>query len=298
MAMAWAAACLSLCAQDNKARENEQEAVRALEQIATAQVTFREKDLDSNALADYWVGDVSGLYRIAEPAGPIKLIPEALAKADMAPRHESKLLGKPLTDKPVPYHGYLFKVIPNHRAVNDALEKYDAGGGVNADRYAVCAIPADYGKTGTRTYVVSEAGLVHSKDTGGKAVDYFPQEVWDCRGQLKDIGAHSEIYRLNFGGPDQNLPENVGLDYFVELKRTLEMGDDGSDLFKCPEGGKRRGPAKDINVAKNYADSDPIVVCEHPDGTLRALTRGYRVVEIRKEDEEQYKRALEGTTDK
>jgi hypothetical protein len=54
VAMAWAAACLSLCAQDDKARENECEAVRALKQIANAQVTFMETDPDRNAINDYF----------------------------------------------------------------------------------------------------------------------------------------------------------------------------------------------------------------------------------------------------
>jgi hypothetical protein len=303
-------------AQEDKAEENKIRIFLALRRMIDAQITFKTEDLDGNAVNDYWVGDISGLYRITPPgkAGPIRMIDEEVAKADIAPLAESKLLGQPLTDKPAPYLGYWFKVVPNRQTGKDSIEKYDQGGGVNADRFAVCAIPADQSKT-RRTYIVSESGLVFAKDTGGKPVDCFPmapgEDGWKwpeakairkspddltCRSQLEGIREIVTAYRVMFGGPQYRLPDKTGSAYFTEIKKVLEHDDDGSAWFKCPSGGRRRGPAKDVNDAMK--SSDTMIVCEHSDGALHVLDIGFRCLEIGKKDEEAYRRALEATTDR
>ena len=64
---------------------NERAASVSLKTVATAETDFRTNDRDSNGIHDYWVGDVSGLYRYTVNNKEIKLIEKSLADADASP---------------------------------------------------------------------------------------------------------------------------------------------------------------------------------------------------------------------
>ena len=65
---------------------NERNASASLKTVATAEVDFRQNDRDGNALNDYWVDDIQGLYSIENnPGNPIRLIESPVARADAAP---------------------------------------------------------------------------------------------------------------------------------------------------------------------------------------------------------------------
>src|SRR5436190_232031 len=54
---------------------NERSASSSLKTLATAEADFKANDRDGNGLKDFWVGDVSGLYRYTMTNGrEIKLI--------------------------------------------------------------------------------------------------------------------------------------------------------------------------------------------------------------------------------
>jgi hypothetical protein len=154
---------------------NERNALGTLKQLCSVQVTFKTLDLDENAINDYWVGDLSCLYR-REPGGKgaLRLIELAMAQADAAPIKEGKDIGKSLCERPEPKAGYLFRVIPEYEEADGKFVKYDQGAGRNVDRFGACAYPAEYGKAGKLTFIVSEGGTLFKKDTGGKPVDRFP----------------------------------------------------------------------------------------------------------------------------
>lgn len=129
-------------------------------------VSAEEQYLQSEGGA-YWVRDVSGLYRKLSPAGrEIMILPPGVAGADAVPvPAEEGVIGKPLGDKPDPKAGYLFKTI----AADETGAPYEG-----SRKFAFCAFPADYGKSGAKTFIVNQEGKVHAKDTGGKPVDQWP----------------------------------------------------------------------------------------------------------------------------
>lgn len=157
----------------------ERNASGTLKTMGTIQAMMRSNDMDNNQINDYWVGDVSGVYRIKSGDSPIKLCDLAMAMADAKPLPGGKEaggadLGEPLTPRPVPKTGYLFQAIPRYGAGEGKSEPYNNGKNRNNDRYGYCAFPANYPSTGRLTFILSEGGTVYKKDTGGKAVEEFP----------------------------------------------------------------------------------------------------------------------------
>lgn len=157
-----------------RVRGDERYAARSLRQFGSVEVTFKCSDSDQNAVNDYWVGDISGLYRINPENQEIRMIELRIAEADAAPWPKSKLMGDRLVKRPVPARGYLFQVIPEYEIEPGTRVKYDQGGGFNVDRFGICCCPADYGNGARRTFIVSEGGTIYSKDTRGKPAAYFP----------------------------------------------------------------------------------------------------------------------------
>src|ERR1019366_2659309 len=87
--------------------------------------------------------------------------------------------------KPVPYHGYYFHILK--------AQGPDADGGaadyvVNGEMiggFALVAFPAEYGVSGILTFVVSQHGIVYSKDLGANTMTlarqitrFNPDKTW------------------------------------------------------------------------------------------------------------------------
>jgi hypothetical protein len=165
---------------------NERNASFTLKTFATAQADFRSNDRDANRLNDFWVGDVSGLYRI-DAGEAIKLIEESAAAADARPcvpldKAGSFPAGKEAAKfvalgKPAPKAGYWFAAVPSYEDETGATVKYDQGNGRNASMFGFCTYPAEHPKTGKFTYLISEYYTVWKKDTGGKPVELMPQDL-------------------------------------------------------------------------------------------------------------------------
>ena len=168
---------------------NDRNASATLRTLATAEADFRANDRDANRVNDFWVADVSGLYRI-DAGGSIRLIEQADALADAKPcvpldkegllpgaakEHASKLVAM---GKPAPKAGYWFAVIEKYQAEKGAEKgaeiRYNDGNGRSSAKFGLCAYPAEYGKTGKRTFILNEENSVWAKDTGGKPPDVFP----------------------------------------------------------------------------------------------------------------------------
>lgn len=67
---------------------------------------------------------------------------------------------------PAPYHGYFFKVLKG-QGPNAPLGAMDyLVQGVMIGGFALLAAPAEYGQTGVKTFIVSQAGVVYQKDFG------------------------------------------------------------------------------------------------------------------------------------
>ncbi len=170
---------------------NERNASASLKTLATAQADFRANDRDNNKINDFWTGDVAGLYTLVPAGGkdPIKLIEVSVAAADAAPLNDGADLLKfvPLAPKA----GYHFRVMttdnssgtPEPYGVDTRGEK-SRGKVYNASCFGFCVYPAEYGVTGTRTFIINEGNTIFAKDTEGEPVPEWPSDA-DLRGWSK-----------------------------------------------------------------------------------------------------------------
>lgn len=155
---------------------NARAAREALRKLVEAQKAFREKDLDGNGVKDYWTGDVSGFIRLKG----VSLIDKSLAAADPAPLRDGRLSPLP-AEKPVPHHGYQFAALQRYRtatgwkpySTDTDRSRWEVR---HPDRFAFVAYPAEYGKTGRRSFIVDEKGKLWSHDLGGAVLEEFPQD--------------------------------------------------------------------------------------------------------------------------
>ncbi len=169
-----------------KAATNEAAVTAALKTICTAQADFRSNDRDNNGVNDFWVGDLRSLYwlnaskdgstpcKAPTADAAIKLVSDELANADIG----RLTLGDVVEAKfpASPFSGYFFRAV----AKNQEGKPYTSSdkpmeANRNATRYAFCAIPAPYGKSGTWTYLVNEDCTIWRKDTGGNEVEQMPK---------------------------------------------------------------------------------------------------------------------------
>jgi len=159
---------------------NERAAAQALKQLTVAEVDFRSNDRDGNRINDFWVGDVSALHTLADPAAPgnsIRLIPLELARADGRPL-------APVPGGPAAYSGYHFVVLRFHHEEGTGKMVpygYDADGTggpkvYNNSMFGFCAYPAEYGVTGRHTYIVNEGNTIFKFDMGGKPMLRWPYD--------------------------------------------------------------------------------------------------------------------------
>lgn len=163
---------------------NERNASASLKTLATAQADFRANDRDNNKINDYWTGDVSGLYTLVPAGGkdPIKLIELSIAAADAAPLNDGADVLK--FARPAPKAGYHFRVMttdnssgtPEAYAVDTQGDK-SRGKVYNNSRFGFCVYPAEYGVTGTRTFIINENNTIFAKDTEGEPVLEWPSDA-------------------------------------------------------------------------------------------------------------------------
>jgi hypothetical protein len=152
---------------------NERAASACLETIDAAQLDFRANDRDGNRVNDFWTGDVAGLYYLAASVGPgrsesVRLIPPEIARADAA--HPGA----------VPHHGYFFVAMQTDENGIPYRQVTDPRPGVkperNLSKFAFCAYPAEYGRTGRFTFIIDEGNRRFKIDTAGKPVLKWPTD--------------------------------------------------------------------------------------------------------------------------
>lgn len=162
---------------------NERNASATLKTLAGAQADFRANDRDQNRVNDFWAGDLSGLYRVDPGDGALKLIELSTALADARPCvpldkggtfGAMKILP---AGKASPKAGYAYAFIPRFQNEAGAPETYDDGFGRCIARFAYCAVPAEYGKSGKTSFLISEENVIWKKDTGGKPVELLPADL-------------------------------------------------------------------------------------------------------------------------
>lgn len=163
---------------------NEIGAVVRLRALAVANEMVREQDADRNGVADYWVADASGLYRLEQaPDGsnqPQGLVAIELARADAAPLAAGAAVaggnrtagGRSAGLVPLPggvaCGGYFMQVM-THDQSGDAYARDDDGDGqawTNEHHFGWLAFPERYGQGGQSIFVLNEGGIAYGKDFG------------------------------------------------------------------------------------------------------------------------------------
>ena len=163
---------------------SERNASASLKTLATAQADFRANDRDNNKINDFWTGDVAGLYTLVPAGGKdaIKLIEVSVAGADAAPLNDGADVLKFV--QLAPKAGYHFRAMttdnssgtPEPYGVDTQGDK-SRGKVYNASRFGFCVYPAEYGVTGTRTFIINEGNTIFARDTEGEPVLEWPSDA-------------------------------------------------------------------------------------------------------------------------
>lgn len=146
---------------------NELSVIQVCLAYVDAQREYALKDRNSDGLLTYSQklrsdsGKKDGLYWKAEegheqsPLGPL-----------VAAAHEQGYTAKQPEGKPVPYHGYYYRILKAQG--KDALGgSYDyLVEGKMVGGFALVAYPARYGSSGIMTFIVNHDGVVYQKDLG------------------------------------------------------------------------------------------------------------------------------------
>lgn len=74
---------------------------------------------------------------------------------------------------PQPYHGYFFKVLKGQGPAAPLGEMNYVVEGVMIGGFALLAVPAEYGETGVKSFMVSQDGVVYQKDFGPSTLNEF-----------------------------------------------------------------------------------------------------------------------------
>ena len=153
---------------------NESAAIASLKIITSAEAVWSQQDPDGNGIKDYWTYDVSCLHRMFRADGQTKTAFIAIdhARADVNTAETGDFGESPAIEDWVritltPKSGYYFQAME----VDENDEPYNQGEvgetkirATNKNKFAFVAYPAEYGKTGRRTFIVNEQGTVYSID--------------------------------------------------------------------------------------------------------------------------------------
>ena len=106
-------------------------------------------------------GKHDGLYWPAaggEPESPLAPL--------MAQAQEEGYPGERVSGKPVPYHGYFFRILSGQGSSTPEGARDYISGGKMTNGFALIAWPAAYGSSGIMTFIVNQDGGVFQKDLG------------------------------------------------------------------------------------------------------------------------------------
>ena len=134
--------------------------------IVDAQGEYALKDRDSDGLLEYaqkfisTKGKKDGLYwkvKEGEEQSPLGLL---------VGRAVEQGYGKSSADKPVPYHGYFYRILKaqGKNAPDGAYDYLVKGKMIGG--FAIVAYPAEYRNSGVMTFIVNYDGVVYQKDLG------------------------------------------------------------------------------------------------------------------------------------
>jgi len=98
---------------------------------------------------------------------------------------EASAEGYKLHDKPIPYHGYYYRILKRQGADANGGEFDYVVNGRMIGGFGLIAYPAEYGNSGIMTFMVNHDGVVFQKDLGPetsglarKIATFLPDSTW------------------------------------------------------------------------------------------------------------------------
>ena len=124
-------------------------------------------------------GQRDGLYWPVAPGEPQSPLGPLAAQAAEEGYFKTK------SDNPIPYHGYIYRILTAQGAhVPGGAMSYMVNGRLTRG-FGLLAYPARYGKSGVMTFMVNQRGIVYQKDLGEKTsalaeriTAYDPDDSW------------------------------------------------------------------------------------------------------------------------
>ncbi|MCZ7643754.1 MAG: DUF2950 domain-containing protein [Planctomycetota bacterium] len=195
---------------------NEAAAIAACMTYAEAQDIYRRTDYDGDGVLEYaqaFKGQHS-LYEFTAGQGDLTLIDKAMADAEGPPAAGGAAKA-----------GYRFRVLKGQgEHAPGGARSYVVNGNMTVG-YALLAYPAEYGKTGKRSFVINNTGTVHGKDLGDQTAElaakldaYDPDQAWEA---VEDLGGMQEMERLD---PFDPFARNPSLKVAMEILQSIDLG--------------------------------------------------------------------------
>ncbi|HXX53388.1 MAG TPA: DUF2950 domain-containing protein [Thermodesulfovibrionales bacterium] len=164
---------------------NELNAIQISLAYVAAQREYARSDRNGDGILQYAQhflsknGKKDGLYWEATPEEEISPLGPLLARAT----EEGYAFRK--GEKPVPYHGYYFKILKSQGSNAPGGELNYIVDGRMIRGFGLLAYPAEYGVSGIMSFVVNHSGVVYEKDLGSKTKEaakamtkYDPDKKW------------------------------------------------------------------------------------------------------------------------
>ena len=165
---------------------NELDTIQVMLAIVDAQREYATKDRDGDKILQYAQkfasdpGKMNGLYWEAKEGTEQSPLGFWAAQA-----RQEGYTKKNSADKPLPYHGYFYRILKAQGAhASGGAYDYIVDGRMIGG-FAVVAYPAEFGNSGIMTFIVNHDGVVYQKDLGSdteqkaKAMTLFdPDDTW------------------------------------------------------------------------------------------------------------------------
>ena len=161
--------------------QNELDAIRACRSFVKAQREYASQKRDGALVNQY-------AQKILSTPGKQDGLAWLDANGNLAgplAEHFARAIAEGYHDRKEPYHGYYFKVLKEQGPSAPLGELDFVVQGAMIGGFALVAAPADYEKTGVKTFIVSHDGVVYEKDLGPGTLEVFrvmerydPDETW------------------------------------------------------------------------------------------------------------------------
>jgi hypothetical protein len=154
---------------DRRIGQNELSAIEVLKAYVDAQREYAEVDHDGKGVqyAQRLLsseGKQDGLYWPTAESAPESPFGPLIAEAHAEGYRKT-------SDSPQPYHGYLFRVLTAQGANAAGGERDYVVNGRMLGGFGLIAVPAEYGSSGVKTFIVNQDGVVFEKDLGEETAD-------------------------------------------------------------------------------------------------------------------------------